>query len=114
MPASSRSCGRASREPAPLSAGSRDLRGLEDPPSAQESMCEDYRERIRRYTAGLYAGGVTEEYAESSAAWRGWRRELLAAERKAVVPLRDRGQITPEMMRRTMRDLDLEESRLGG
>jgi CPA1 family monovalent cation:H+ antiporter len=84
------------------------------PPSAQESMREDYEERIRRYTAGIEAGGITEEYAESSAAWRGWRRELLAAERGAIVSLRDRGQITPEMMRRIMRDLDLEESRIGG
>ncbi len=77
-------------------------------------MREDYEERIRRYTAGIEAGGVTEEYAESSAVWRGWRRELLAAERETIVSLRDRGQITPEMMRRIMRDLDLEESRIGG
>jgi Na+/H+ antiporter len=84
------------------------------PPSAQERMREDYEERIRRYTAGIEAGGTTEEYAESSAAWRGWRRQLLAAEREAIVSLRDRGQITPEMMRRIMRDLDLEESRIGG
>ena len=84
------------------------------PPSVQESMREYYEERIRRYTAGIEAGGTTEEYAESSAAWRGWRRELLAAEREAIVSLRDRGQITPEMMRRIMRDLDLEESRIGG
>jgi NhaP-type Na+/H+ or K+/H+ antiporter len=84
------------------------------PPSAQESMREDYEKRIRRYTAGIEAGGVTEEYEKSSAAWRGWRRELLAAEREAIVSLRDRGQITPEMMRRIVRDLDLEESRIGG
>jgi NhaP-type Na+/H+ or K+/H+ antiporter len=84
------------------------------PPGAQESMREDYQERIRRYTAGIEAGGVTEEYAESSVAWRGWRRELLAAERETIVSLRDRGQITPGMMRRIMRDLDLEESRIGG
>ncbi len=77
-------------------------------------MREDYQERIQRYTSGIEAGGVTEEYAQSSAAWRGWRRELLAAEREAIVSLRDRGQITPEMMRRIMRDLDLEESRIGG
>jgi NhaP-type Na+/H+ or K+/H+ antiporter len=84
------------------------------PPSAQESMREDYEERIRRYTAGIEAGGTTEEYTESSGAWRGWWRELLAAEREATVSLRDRGRITPEMMRRIMRDLDLEESRVGG
>jgi NhaP-type Na+/H+ or K+/H+ antiporter len=84
------------------------------PPGAQESMREDYEERIRRYTAGIEAGGTTEEYAQSSAARRDWRRELLAAEREAIVSLRDRGRITPQMMCRIMRDLDLEESRIGG
>jgi Na+/H+ antiporter len=84
------------------------------PPSAQEQIRQYYEERIRRYEAGIEAGGITEEYAESSAAWRTWRRELLAAEREAIVSLRDRGEISPEVMRRIMRDLDLEESRIGG
>src|SRR5918992_1492305 len=69
--------------------------GSRIPPSAQESMRQDYEERIRRYTAGIEAGGTTEEYAESSAAWRDWRRELLAAEREALVSLRDEGEISP-------------------
>jgi Na+/H+ antiporter len=84
------------------------------PQSARERMRESYEERIRRYEAGIEAGGTTDEYAESSAAWRGWRRELLAAERAAIVSWRDQGQISPEVMRRIMRDLDLEESRIGG
>jgi Na+/H+ antiporter len=84
------------------------------PPGAQERMREYYEERIRRYEAGIEAGGITEEYAERSAAWRNWRRELLVAEREAIVSLRDRGQLSPELMRRIMRDLDLEESRIGG
>ena len=88
--------------------------GSRIPPGAQEGIRDDYEERIRRYTAGIEAGGTTEEYAQSSAAWRGWRRELLAAEREAIVSLRDQGRITPQLMRRIMRDLDLEESRLGG
>lgn len=84
------------------------------PPDAQERMRKYYEERIRRYEDGLQAGGTTEEYAESSAAWRDWRRELLTAEREALVSLRDRGEISPEVMRRIQRDLDLEESRFGG
>jgi CPA1 family monovalent cation:H+ antiporter len=84
------------------------------PPSAQERMREHYEERIRRYEAGLQAGGTTEEYAESSEAWRNWRRELLSAEREAIVSLRNRGEISPEVMRRIQRELDLEESRIGG
>ncbi len=40
--------------------------------------------------------------------------ELLAAEREALLSLRDEGKISPEVMRRIERDLDLQESRLGG
>lgn len=84
------------------------------PLDAQERMREHYEERIRRYEAGLQAGGTSEAYAESSAAWRDWRRELLTAEREAIVSMRDRGQLPPEIMRRIQRDLDLEEARIGG
>jgi monovalent cation/hydrogen antiporter len=84
------------------------------PTSAQERTREQYEERIRRYEAGIEAGGTTEEYAQSSAAWRAWRRELIKVEREAVLSKRDRGEVSPEVMRRVMRDLDLEESRLEG
>jgi Na+/H+ antiporter len=84
------------------------------PPQSRERMREFYEERIRRYTAGLEARGTTDEYAESSAAWRSWRRDLISAERAAVVGMRDAGAISPEIMRRIERDLDLEESRIGG
>jgi Na+/H+ antiporter len=83
-------------------------------PENQERMREYYEESIQRYTAGLQAGGTTEEYAKSSGDWRDWRRELLAAEREALLSLRDAGEISPEVMRRIERDLDLQESRLGG
>jgi NhaP-type Na+/H+ or K+/H+ antiporter len=83
-------------------------------PEGQERMREYYEGNIQRYTSGLEAGGTTEEYADNSAAWRDWRRELLAAERKVVLSLRDEGKISPEVMRRIERDLDLQESRLGG
>ena len=81
---------------------------------ALERMVEYNEERIQRYEAGIQAGGTTQEYTESSSAWRNWRRELLAAEREAIVSLRNRGEISPEVMRRIQRDLDLEESRIGG
>src|SRR5215211_6807838 len=88
--------------------------GRQISPRSQEQMREYYEDRIRRYTAGLEAGGATEEYAESSAAWRDWRRELISAERDAIVSLRDGGEISLEVMRRIEHDLDLEESRIGG
>jgi hypothetical protein len=84
------------------------------PPNVLEDMRGSYEERIRRYEAGIEAGGTTEEYAQSSASWRDWRRSLISAERDAVVSMRDRGEISPETMRRIERDLDLEEARIGG
>jgi Na+/H+ antiporter len=84
------------------------------PPSAREQMRDHYEGRLERYEAGIEAGGTTDEYSESSAAWRNWRRALIGAERDAIVSLRDRGEISPEVMRRIERDLDLEESRIGG
>jgi NhaP-type Na+/H+ or K+/H+ antiporter len=82
-------------------------------PSAEERMREYSEERIQRYESGLQEGGTTQEYRESSSTWRDWRRELLAAEREAIMSLRDRGEISSEVMRRIQRDLDLEESRIG-
>jgi CPA1 family monovalent cation:H+ antiporter len=84
------------------------------PPGAREQMRDNYEGRIRRYEGGIEAGGATEEYVESSAAWRDWRRDLIGAEREAILAMRDRGEISPEVMRRIERDLDLEESRIGG
>ncbi|HEX5973963.1 MAG TPA: cation:proton antiporter, partial [Rubrobacteraceae bacterium] len=84
------------------------------PQGAQEQMREHYEGRIRRYEDGIEAGGATEEYAQSSEAWRNWRRDLIGAEREAILSLRDSGDISPEVMRRIERDLDLEESRIGG
>jgi CPA1 family monovalent cation:H+ antiporter len=40
------------------------------------------------------------------------RRELLEAERAAVVALRREGRISDDVMRRVERDLDLEDARL--
>ncbi len=47
-----------------------------------------------------------------SAQYQRLRRELLAAERGAVVDLRRRGTIDDDVARRVIRDLDLEEERL--
>lgn len=84
------------------------------PPENEQGMRDYYEDRISRYQDGIEAGGMTDEYAESSAAWRRWRRDLIEAERDAVIRMRDGGEISPETMRRIERDLDLEESRIGG
>ena len=77
-------------------------------------MRELYHERIRRYEAGLQAGRVTDEYRESSEVWTSWRRELFDAERDTIVTLRDKGEISADVMRRVERDIDLEELRQSG
>ena len=84
------------------------------PARTRERLREIYEERIQRYESGLEAGRVTDEYQESSAAWSRWRRELFAAEREAVVSLRDAGEINADVMRRVERDIDLEELRQSG
>ena len=49
---------------------------------------------------------------ERSLDYQRLRRELLEAERRAVVELRRTGRIDDEVMRRVVRDLDLEDARL--
>ena len=53
--------------------------------------------------------GAIEERSQS---YQRARRELLDAERSAIVTLRNEGRIAEEVMHRVQRDLDLEDSRL--
>lgn len=68
--------------------------------------------RHRRFTARV--DGTDTAYEERSAAYRRLMRELLAAERDELLALRNEGEISDEVRRRIERDLDFEESRLGG
>jgi hypothetical protein len=60
----------------------------------------------------LEDGSDDEEYEARSANFQRLRRELLEAEREAVLRLRSEGKIGDQVMRRVERDLDLEDSRL--
>jgi monovalent cation/hydrogen antiporter len=51
-------------------------------------------------------------YEERSLAYQRLARELLDAQRRAIVRLRNNGEISSDVMRRVERDLDLEDSRL--
>src|ERR687889_2169823 len=64
-------------------------------PESQERMREYYEENIQRYTAGLEAGGTTEEYAKSSGDWRERRRGPPAGEGGAPLFLRPAGGHRP-------------------
>ncbi|HZO61393.1 MAG TPA: Na+/H+ antiporter [Gaiellaceae bacterium] len=70
-----------------------------------------YRFRIDRFTARLDPDGDG-KIEKRSLKFQKLRRELLEAERHAVVELRNTGEISDEVMRRVERDLDLEVSRL--
>jgi CPA1 family monovalent cation:H+ antiporter len=81
---------------------------------------EDSVERLR----GLYAfrrrrfatlrGDLEDEdgLADRSLAYQRLMHELIAAQRREIVRMRNEGQISADVMRRVERDLDLEESRL--
>jgi CPA1 family monovalent cation:H+ antiporter len=70
-----------------------------------------YRFRIDRFTARADPDGDG-KIEKRSLKYQRLRRELLDAERDAVVQLRNAGEIRDEVMRRIVRDLDLEVSRL--
>ena len=76
-----------------------------------ERMRGSYNFRARRFRA-RYDGVDSDGEEERSQAFQRLRRELLDAERMAVVRLRNEGVITEEVMQRVQRDIDLEDSRL--
>jgi len=70
-----------------------------------------YRFRIDRFTDRMDPDGDG-RIEKQSMKYQKLRRELLEAERHAVVEMRNTGEISDEVMRRVERDLDLEDSRL--
>ncbi len=80
-------------------------------PDSAERLRGAYSFRRSRFAARFDAAddGAIEE---RSASYQRLRRELLEAERRAIVELRNSGRISDAVMRRVERDLDLEDSRL--
>ena len=76
-----------------------------------ERMRGLYRFRIDRFRSRIRPDGDG-KIEKRSLKYQRLRRELLEAERRAVVELRNTGEIRDEVMRRIERDLDLEASRL--
>jgi CPA1 family monovalent cation:H+ antiporter len=76
-----------------------------------ERMRGAYRFRIDRFSARMDPDGDG-KIEKRSMKYQKLRRELIEAERHAVVELRNTGEISDEVMRRIERDLDLEVSRL--
>ena len=76
-----------------------------------ERLRGQYRFRIDRFSARVDPDGDG-KIEKRSLKYQRLRRELLEAERHAVVEMRNTGEISDEVMRRVVRDLDLEASRL--
>lgn len=70
-----------------------------------------YRFRVDRFQSRL-DDGDSSAIDERSAAFQRLRRELLEAERAAIIALRSAGHIDDDIMHRVERDLDLEDARL--
>ncbi len=78
-----------------------------------ERLRGQYRFRVDRFSARIDPDGDG-KIEKRSLNFQRLRRELLEAERHAVVEMRNMGEISDEVMRRVERDLDLEVSRLDG
>ncbi len=76
-----------------------------------ERLRGQYRFRIGRFSARVDPDGDG-KIEKRSMKYQRLRRELLEAERQAVVEMRNTGEISDEVMRRVELDLDLEVSRL--
>ena len=76
-----------------------------------ERLRGQYRFRIDRFSARIDQSGDG-KIEKRSLKYQRLRRELIEAERHAVVEMRNTGEISDEVMRRVERDLDLEVSRL--
>jgi Na+/H+ antiporter len=68
-----------------------------------------FRRRLLKTRAGIYED---EGHQERSVAYQRVVRELIEAQRQAIVGLRNRGVISNDVMHRIERDLDLEDTRL--
>lgn len=72
-----------------------------------------YRARFRQCQAVLIGEGAERGPERDGRRRYGeLRRDLIAAERSALLGLRDEGRLAPEVLRQVQRDLDLEEARL--
>ena len=80
-------------------------------PETAERLAGQYRFRANRFRA-RYTGDDGDGAEGRSERFQRLRRELLEAERGAVIDLRNEGAITEEVMQRVQRDIDLEALRL--
>jgi monovalent cation/hydrogen antiporter len=80
----------------------------EDTVQRMRGLYQFRRQRLKARAGYLADDGVQDR----SLAYQRLVRELLEAQRREIVRLRNQGQISNEVMHRIERDLDLEDSRL--
>ena len=86
---------------------------LEDTTAGMRDLYEYRRRRFAaRHSGQPESGEESDGYEERTLAYQRFRRELLGAERAALLRLRSEGRISDEVRRRVERDLDLEDVRL--
>ncbi len=81
------------------------------PDSVVERARTLYANRARQL-AGLCRAGVPVDERGDEDAWRWVRRDLLGTERRALLELRDQGEVTAAVVNEVERELDLEEERV--
>jgi Na+/H+ antiporter len=76
-----------------------------------DRMRDSYTQRVRH--ASPIVPGADEASARSQAAFRRLRHQALEAERRRLIELRDRGEISDEVLHRLEQELDVEAMRIG-
>jgi monovalent cation/hydrogen antiporter len=82
------------------------------PETALERLRELYQARFARCVASLSGDGAPVPIENPLEGYRSARRELIGAERNALVGLRNEGRVKADVFRTIQRDLDLDEARL--
>jgi hypothetical protein len=91
-----------------------DERWVREDTTARMRDLYEYRRRrfATRHSEQPESGEEGDGYEERTLAYQRLRRELLGAERAALLRLRSEGRISDAVRRRVERDLDLEDARL--
>lgn len=92
-----------------------ELAAQDDVPAEAEMvqwLRTQYKDRVRRLSACCVA--MDQGSFEQLAAFRYVQNEVIGAERRTAIRFRNQGVINDEILNRIERDLDLEETRLGG
>ena len=79
---------------------------------ARLDLDSGYLSRLLRRLAARGGDGDGELFEDRSLAYQTMVREVIEAQRRAIVALRNAGEISNEVMHRLERELDLEDERL--